>query len=79
MTDIAQRIDALLGDEGGKPVDCPVFLEMSEATAGVIVESLRWTLYGGAEPANGRRSLLVVLDALTQALAGHADHAGSPS
>lgn len=73
-TTLDQRIDELLGDEITDTDECPVFLEMSEATAAVLVEGLRWALYGGAPPPGGRRALLVTLDAITAALADHIDH-----
>lgn len=63
-TALDQRIDALLGDERSENATCPVFVEMSEATAVVVIDALRWALYGGAQPPCGRKALLVVLDAL---------------
>lgn len=73
-----QRIDALLGDEITDADECPVILEMGEETARMVVEGLRWALYGGAQPPGGRRALLVTLDAITEALAGHIEHEGGP-
>lgn len=68
-TTLDQRIDDLLGDEPGDTCAHPVILEMDEHTAIVVVEGLRWALYGGAQPADGRRSLLLVLDSIQCALA----------
>lgn len=48
---------------------CPVILEITPSTALVLVEGLRWALYGGAPPPDGRRALLLVLDGITAALA----------
>lgn len=67
-TALDQRIDALLGDVATEDADCPVFLEMSEATASAVIESLRWALYGGRQPDYGRKALLVVMDALVLAI-----------
>lgn len=70
-----QRIDELLGDDKGAAGEgCPVVLEMNETLASNIVEGLRWALYGGQAPVHGRRSLLVLLDAITLAFAQHEDH-----
>ncbi len=48
---------------------CPVILEITPSAARVLVEGLRWALYGGAPPPDGRRALLLVLDGITAALA----------
>ncbi len=65
-----QRIAALIGpDEVVTAHDCPVFLEMSPETAERIIDALRWALYGGTPPPDGRKALLVVLDALVLGLA----------
>lgn len=69
---LENRINDLLGDEPAEVEgehECPIFLEMSPATARVLVEGLRWALYGGTPPPDGRRSLLILLDGITTGLA----------
>ncbi|MCA1572726.1 MAG: hypothetical protein LC798_21010 [Chloroflexi bacterium] len=74
MTSLDQRMDDLLGPVEADPAGCPVFLEMTEAMACRVVEGLRWALYGGAQPPDGRRALLLVLDSIDLALSHHEEH-----
>lgn len=65
-----RRIDEALGGEACAECEPHVHLELSEDCAGAMVEALRWALYGGAAPPDGRRALLVMLDALTLGMSG---------